>query len=254
MKPDHADARASEVRNGAARPRTPRRGAADPSVTEQGAERLPELEFAVEGAGVREYAAVPTLRFDLRIDPGEAVIRSLSLNVLVRIVATQRSYDAAEQGRLFELFGAPRDWGRNLRTLMWAQTSFVVPAFEGVERADLCVPASYDFEVAGNKYMHALGDGEVPLEFLFSGSVFYRGPGGSLRTVRLSWDKECRYDMPVSVWRETMEHYFPNSAWLRVRRDVFDRLQAFRSSQGLPTWEATLEALLPERPAREEQT
>lgn len=213
-------------------------------------EQLPELDFSVHGAGVERYAAVPTLRFDLRIDAGDANIQSLSLNVLVRIVATQREYDSAEQERLFELFGAPRDWGRSLRTLMWSRTSFVVPTFEGVEHADLCVPCSYDFDVAATKYLHALKDGSIPLEFLFSGSVFYRGPGGALRTVRLSWEKECRYDLPVQAWRETMDTYFPNSAWLRVRSDVFDRLQAFRSAQGLPTWEATLEALLPEADER----
>lgn len=215
-------------------------------MTPTDAEELPDLEFSVVGAGVERHAAVPTLRFDLRIDAGASIIRSLSLNVLVRIVATQRAYDSGEQERLFELFGAPRDWGRSLRTLMWTQTSFTVPAFEGVEHTALCVPCSYDFDVAAAKYLHALGDGSIPLEFLFSGSVFYRGPGGALRTVRLSWEKECRYDMPVRAWRETMDTYFPNSAWLRVRRDVFDRLQAFRSAQGLPTWEATLEALLPE--------
>lgn len=208
-------------------------------------EKLPELSLSVEDADVLKHAAVPTLRFDLRIDAGGASIRSLSLNAVVRIVATQRGYAADEQDRLFELFGAPRDWGRSLGTLRWTQASLVVPPFEGVERAELCVPCSYDFDVAANKYLHALRDGVVPLEFLFSGSVFYRGPGGALRTVRLSWDAECRYDMPTQLWHDVMDRYFPNSAWLRVRQDVFDRLWAYRSSQGLPTWEATLEALLP---------
>lgn len=41
-----------------------------------------------------------------------------------------------------------------------------------------------------------------------------------------------------------MEHYFPNSAWLRLRKDVFDQLYAYKAQQGLPTWEATLENLL----------
>ncbi len=237
MSPDRAE-RSVTGRSGTVRTPAPPVSA--------GVERSPELEFSVHGAGVERYAAVPTLRFDLRIDAGDANIQSLSLNVLVRIVATQREYDAAEQERLFELFGAPRDWGRSLRTLMWSRTSFVVPTFEGVEHTDLCVPCSYDFDVAATKYLHALKEGAIPLEFLFSGSVFYRGPGGALRTVRLSWEKECRYDLPVRAWRETMDTYFPNSAWLRVRSDVFDRLHAFRSEQGLPTWEATLEALLPE--------
>ncbi len=209
------------------------------------AEQVPGLNFSVVGAGVLEHSAAPTLRFELRIDAGHATIRSLSLNALIRIVAPARRYSRAEELRLYDLFGAPREWGRSLRPLVWAQTSFVVPAFEGSVVTGLCVPCSYDFDVAANKYLHAVRECSVPLEFLFSGSVFYADPAGALRTARLPWDRECRHDMPARLWHEMMERYFPNSAWLRVRRDVFDRLAAFRSEQGLPTWESTLEALLP---------
>lgn len=210
-------------------------------------EVVPELEFSVVGAGALAHAVVPSMRFDLEIDAGGARIRSLSLNVQVRIVAPQRGYDGGEEERLFEVFGAPRDWGRSLRTLMWAQAALVVPPFEGIVKTQLHVPCSYDFDVAANKYLHALRKGVIPLEFLFSGSVFYQGPGGALRTVRLSWEKETRYDMPTSAWHDLMQMYFPNSAWLRLRQDVFERLAAYRSAHGHPTWESTIEALVPER-------
>lgn len=205
----------------------------------------PEISFAVEGSGVPEHAAVPAIRFDLRVDAGEAEIRSLSLNAVVRIVAPLRPYDDAEKARLYEIFGAPRDWGRNLQSVFWTQTSFVVPAFERSTVVELRVPCSYDFDVAANKYLEAVRGGTIPLEFVFSGSVFYRGADGALRMVRLPWDREYRFDMPAARWHEMMERYFPNTAWLRVRRDVFDRLVAYRSGQGLATWEAALEALLP---------
>ena len=35
-----------------------------------------------------------------------------------------------------------------------------------------------------------------------------------------------------------MEHYYPNTAWLCLRKDVFDRLYRYKSRRGLPTWEA----------------
>jgi Family of unknown function (DUF6084) len=41
-----------------------------------------------------------------------------------------------------------------------------------------------------------------------------------------------------------MEHYFPNSAWIRLRKDAFDRLYDYKARRGLPTWEAAVEALL----------
>jgi hypothetical protein len=41
-----------------------------------------------------------------------------------------------------------------------------------------------------------------------------------------------------------MEHHFPNSAWLRLRRHTFDRLHAFRTERMLAGWEEAIEALL----------
>jgi hypothetical protein len=41
-----------------------------------------------------------------------------------------------------------------------------------------------------------------------------------------------------------MDQYFPNSAWVRLRKDVFDQLYDYKVRKGLPTWEATVEALL----------
>lgn len=208
---------------------------------------MPELAFAVQGVEVRQHAAVPMLCFALHVDAGGATIQSLSLNVQVRIDAHRRPYDDGEASRLFELFGAERDWGRSLRPLLWSRTSLVVPSFEGSREVDLLVPCSYDFDVAAHKYLHAVRDGVIPLELLFSGSVFYADHAGALRTIRLPWDRECRFDMPASVWHDVMERYFPNSAWLRVRRDLFDRLYAYRSDHGLTSWEATIDALLSER-------
>jgi hypothetical protein len=46
------------------------------------------------------------------------------------------------------------------------------------------------------------------------------------------------------VWRETMDLYFPNSAWIRLRRETLDALRAFQARAALPGWDATLEALL----------
>ena len=42
----------------------------------------------------------------------------------------------------------------------------------------VALPCSYDFDVAANKYLYALDDGEIPLLMLFSGTVFTRGANG----------------------------------------------------------------------------
>jgi Family of unknown function (DUF6084) len=204
----------------------------------------PQLDFRVDGVEAVEHAVTPTLCFRLGIDAGGSEIRSLALNVQVRIDAPRRAHDDGERERLFELFGMPSDWGRTLRSLRWTTTSLTVPAFHGATTADVPVPCTYDFDVAATKYLHALGDGDVPLELLFSGTVFFGGAAGRLQVVHLPWDREARCAMPVRVWRDAVDRAFPGTAWLRVRRDVFDRLQAYKSSRALLTWDAALEQLL----------
>lgn len=65
-----------------------------------------------------------------------------------------------------------------------------------------------------------------------------------MQVAQISWEKEAKFGLPVRLWREMMDHYFPNSAWLRIRKDTFDRLYEYRSRNALLTWERTLESLL----------
>jgi hypothetical protein len=205
----------------------------------------PQLAFAVEGATALAYAAVPTLRFDLRVDSADGrPIRSVLLDVQVQIAARRRPYDEGAQARLLELFGTPERWGATLRTLPWLRTTVVVPPFHGSTVAQLDIPCSYDFEVTAARYLAALEDGEAPLELLFSGSVFYVAADGRLQTARIGWEAEAEYGLPVRVWREAMDRHFPGSAWLRLGRDRFDRLVEYRARHGLGTWDDTLDALL----------
>lgn len=209
---------------------------------------VPSLDFAVEAAGVLQHAAAPTLELQLRVDAGDADVRSLLLAAQVRILAPARTYDSATAARLEELFGPRADWGRNLRAVPWLEQTMVVPAFSGRTTVPLRVPCGYDFDITASKYLYAVRDGVIPLELLFSGSVFFTTPAGALQTVRLPWDREARYDMPAQLWHDLMGAYFPNTAWLRVRRDVFDRLNSFRAGQVPPTWDNALETLLNQEP------
>ena len=204
-----------------------------------------DLEFGVERAETVTFAAVPTIAFGLRIAcRSDHAIQSIMLGVQVQIAARRRTYSDEEEQRLLELFGTPDRWGTTLRTLLWLRTTQVVPGFTGETVVDLHMPCTYDFEVTAAKYLQALGGGPVPLEFLFSGTVFYAGQNGTLQTAMVSWDKEAEFDLPVQVWRETMDHYFPDSAWLRLDRDTFGRLAAYRATHTLPSWQETLNELI----------
>jgi Family of unknown function (DUF6084) len=206
---------------------------------------VPDLEFKLEGAEVADFAAIPSLVFKLRIENLEdEPVRSVALNTQIRIAATARHYEAAEQERLLELFGEPSRWKDTLRSLLWTHTVLQVPRFSGSTVVDMPVACTYDLEVVAAKYFYALEDGEVPLEFLFSGTIFYAGEDGRLQTTRISWEKEAEFRLPVRLWKEMMDQYFPNSAWVRLRKDAFDQLYDYKVRKGLPTWEATVEALL----------
>ena len=203
---------------------------------------LPALGFAVDGAEAVRFAAAPTVAFTLRVTSDKPV-RSLALNAQIRIAPARRRYSERDQQRLVELFGSPERWGETLRTFRWAQTSVLVPPFTEHTSVELAVPCTYDLEVASAKYFYALDDGDVPLEFLFSGTVFFLD-GGALRAAQISWNSEAAFRMPVRAWRDAMHQHFPGSAWLRLRDDVFDRLVAYKARHSLPTWEATVEQLL----------
>jgi Family of unknown function (DUF6084) len=206
---------------------------------------IPELGFAVTGAERLEHAAVPTIELLLRVDaPAGRPIRSIVLDAQIQIAARRRAYGPDEQVRLFELFGPPAGWGAALRTLPWLRTTLVVPPFTGTTEVRVALPCSYDLEVVASRYFDSLHGGEVPLELLFSGSVFYAGADGMLQTARLPWTQEAEFRLPVALWKETMERYFRGTAWVRLRKDSFDRLAAFKARRALGSWEEAVEELL----------
>lgn len=205
-----------------------------------------DLNFEVRGAEAPDFAAQPMLVFKLHITNADAqtMIHSVALRSQIRIAVTKRRYSPEAQKRLLEVFGEPERWGQTLRDLLWTHASTVVPQFSQSITVDLPVPCTYDFDVVGTKYFDALEDGEIPLLFLFSGTVFYAGESENLQVMPISWQKEASYRLPVALWQSMISRYYPNSAWLRLRKDVFDQLSQYKTTRGLPTWDEALIQLL----------
>jgi hypothetical protein len=210
---------------------------------------VPDLEFRVQRARAMPFAAAPTIGFELEVanaDGGEPV-HSGVIRAQIQIDAVRRRYDPDEQAALVELFGEPERWSTTLRSMLWTHATFGLPQFTGRAVVELPVPCTFDFNVAATKYFHGVSSGDIPLSFLFSGTVFYEsGLERTLLVSPVSWDKEARFRLPVETWREMMDHYYPNGAWLRLRRDTFERLAEFKRRCGIPTWEEAVERLLPE--------
>jgi hypothetical protein len=208
---------------------------------------MPDLNFEVEGAEAVPFAASPLLAFKLRISNREAEepIHNIVLRCQIMIDPARRQYAPGDKERLQDLFGEPVRWGQTVRPTLWTHANIVVPSFNGATAIDLPVPCTFDFNIAATKYFAGLSDGEVPLNFLFSGTVFYSTDESALQVGQIPWDREARYRLPVAVWKEMMEHYYPNIAWLSLRKDVFDRLYRYKVRRGIPTFEQAIESILP---------
>jgi|ERR1700679_1415132 Family of unknown function (DUF6084) len=208
---------------------------------------MPELSFKVEQASVVPFAASPTIDFHLQVAnvPADQAIHTIALNCQIQIEVTRRRYTPEEQQRMVDLFGEPDRWSQTLRSLLWTNVSAILPGFRGNTQAHLRVPCTFDFNVAATKYFAGLATGEVPLNMFFSGTVFYADAEGSLQVAPISWDQEANFRLPLQVWQEMMQAYYPNGAWLHVRRDVFDRLYRYKMQRGITSWEQALESMLP---------
>ncbi len=207
---------------------------------------MPDLTFQVEKAEPQRFTVAPTLLFKLRITNATAneTVHSVALRCQIQLEVTRRQYSPDDQAHLRDLFGTPERWSQTLKNMLWTHASIVAPAFQGSTVVDVPVPCTFDFNVAATKYFHGLGDGDVPLNFLFSGTVFY-GDGEALQVAPIPWDKEARFRLPVKAWHEMMDIYYPNTAWLCLRRDIFERLHQHKVQNGIPTWEQVFETLLP---------
>ncbi|MDQ1651914.1 MAG: hypothetical protein QOI35_1114 [Cryptosporangiaceae bacterium] len=201
-------------------------------------------QFEILDVFAEPYAVAPQLTARLRITETTGQrIHAIALRAQVRIEPQRRHYDPAEQDGLLGLFGERSRWTDTLRPFLWMQCNTTVQGFTGSTEADLVLPCTYDLDVIGSRYLHALDSGDVPLTLLFSGTVFTRG-GTGFAVEQVPWECEARHPMPVSVWREMMHAYFPNTGWLRLDHDVIARLAAYRSRHGLTSWEETAEKLL----------
>ncbi len=202
---------------------------------------MTDLGFGITGIRPLANAAAPTLVFGLRMR-SDAAVHAIVLRCQLQMEPRRRRHASEEQERLSDVFGTADRWPDTLRPIVWSQTTINVPAFEGTIELDLPITCTYDFEVTSAKYLAALEGGEIPLRFLFSGTIFLKAPNGFL-VQQIPWNKEAAYRMPVAAWRELMDLYFPGAAWIRLRRETLGRLQRLRAVRGSASWDEVFETM-----------
>ncbi|MEO6604456.1 MAG: DUF6084 family protein [Aeromicrobium sp.] len=208
---------------------------------------MSDYAFKVLDVFAEPYAATPQLTARLRIEESTGtVVHAIALRCQVRIDPQRRGYDDEESADLRALFGSRERWSDTLRPFLWMQCSTTVQGFSGVTEVDLPMPATYDFDVVGSRYMHAVGEGAVPLSFMFSGVVFTKGANG-FSVEQVPWDCDTSFQMPVSVWKQMIDTYYPGTGWMRLEHDAISAMSAYRTDHGLTSWEETVTHLLASR-------
>jgi|SRR5581483_1405639 len=207
---------------------------------------MPDLSFEVLAASPAADMVTPAMTFQMRVANAfpDQQIDAVLLRFQLRIEVARRRYTPQEQAQLASLFDRPERWNETLRPITWITTAMNLPGFRGAMPFTLTAPCPSDFTAATPQYFHGLEAGEVPLAFLFSGTVFHTPQGHTMQAAPISWDKEARFRLPVATWKQAMDLYYPDAAFLHLRRDVFDGLYQYKVRAGITTFDEAIERML----------
>jgi hypothetical protein len=203
-----------------------------------------DLTFDCIGATAERYAVLPTITLALRVSETSGQrVDAIALRCQIRIEPSRRRYTPGEEERLRDLFGETTRWADTLKPMQFTTVSTMISSFSGHTEVELPVNFSYDLEIGSGRYFASLEAGEIPLLLLFSGTIF-SVVDGRMQVQQVPWSKEASFRLPVSTWREAVDVHFPNMAWITMSRETLSGLERYKTEKALPTWDATLNALL----------
>ena len=200
------------------------------------------VSFEVVGARVEAYAAVPTLMLRLRITAADGEpVHAIALRCQIMIEPKRRHYDPDEEHRLTELFGETPRWGDTLRPFLWTNVSH---HGRRLHRHHRDRPADHVHVRLRDRrgQVHALARRRRDPDRRDVLRHGVRTQRRGLNAAPVSWSEEASYRLPVSLWRDMMDLYFPNTGWLRLRRETLDALQRYKAERALLTWDETVRA------------
>jgi hypothetical protein len=207
---------------------------------------MADLTFDCIAGQADRYAVMPSITLTLRISETSGQrIDAIALRCQIRIEPSRRRYTHGEEERLKDLFGETTQWADTLKPMQFTNVSTMVTGFTGSTEIPLPITFSYDLEIGSGRYFASLESGEIPMLLLFSGTIF-SVVDGKFQVQQVPWSKEATYRLPVSVWREAVDVHFPDAGWITMSRHTLDELQRFKTRRALPTWDATVSALLAE--------
>ena len=179
---------------------------------------MTDLAISVLGSQPDPYAAVPTLLLRLRIEAPEAEpVHAMVLKAQIRIEPQRRRYSPEEEARLVELFGeAPRSGARRCARSCGPTSPPRSRSSPATPRSTCRCRAPTTSRSRRPSTCTRSATGRSRSSLLFNGTVFSYRDGG-LVVQPVAWNVEAEHRLPVSVWRATMDAFFPNSGWIRLR-------------------------------------
>ncbi len=191
------------------------------------------------------YAVTPVLTARVGIAAvGDDPVHAIALRCQVRIEPLRRGYSDDEADGLLDLFGPRERWGTTQHTFLWQHSSAMVPGFTGATQVDLPLECTYDFEVTSAKYLHALRDGTIPLQFLFSGTVFTQGRTRLRGAAGAVGPRGPLRHAGVGVARPDRSSTSRTPAGCGLNRDTSTRSPSYKSARGLPRIDDAITSLL----------
>lgn len=149
------------------------------------------------------------------------------LRCQLQIEPVRRRYNPQEQQRLIELFGEPERWSQTLRPLLWENLTVSVPGFIGSTMHLRHQPGHHQVRLRPRR-RRVSPQPALRRNRLSPGP---RRPPGQ----QIPWSSEARYRLPLRVWKQMMDSFYPDGRWLYLRRDSFDSLYDYKTRHGIST-------------------
>ncbi|TFE67521.1 DUF6084 family protein [Methylacidiphilum caldifontis] len=200
-----------------------------------------DLSLEVLQAYPKSQCLCPTLIFVIQASYfGKLSFNSALLRAQVMIEPKQRIYGNKEHLKVSQRFGNPS----SINSLFWTEKIFFLSQIKGIQTYELPIEIRDEHESAIWEFTSSLETGNIFLRFLFNGVCFFLTQENRMQVQSIPWTTEATFELPISLWKETIRQHYPNGLWLRIDLDLYQKLQDYQYRNSLPSLEKSIESLL----------
>ena len=168
------------------------------------------MTFTVRRRGrPNRYAVTPVLTARVGIAAvGDDPVHAIALRCQVRIEPLRRGYSDEEAAGLLDLFGPRERWATTQHTFLWQHSTAMVQGFTGATEVTSRWSAPTTSRSPPRSICTRCATARCRCNSCSAERFSSKGPRG-FAVQQVPWDREDRYDMPVSVWRDLIALHYP---------------------------------------------